>query len=62
VRKHELPALPLFFKVWFAFIACLVGAGFVGLGFLVHGAVSAGPEGLGRAVGSVLKGIEQGRQ
>lgn len=54
--------MPLFFKLWFAFVACiavtLIGATL----YLGAMAISAGPEGLGRAIGAVLKGIDDGRK
>jgi hypothetical protein len=54
--------IPLGFKIWFAFVACLMVGFAVVTGLLVYSVISAGPEGIGREVGRIMKGIEDGRR
>jgi len=58
--------MPLFFKLWFAFVALLAVSMFAAIGYVLVSIVQMGPEGIGRAVGSVIssaeKGFEQGRK
>jgi len=62
-RRHKPAPFPgLFLKLWFGFIAAMVVSVFVAGGFLLYSVASSGPEGIGRAIGSVIKGIDQGRQ
>mgnify|MGYP001055550380 CR=1 FL=1 len=53
---------PLFFKLWFAFIALLVATIFGGVLYVMVLAISHGPEGIGREVGLFLRGIEEGQR
>lgn len=56
------PTTPLFFKVWFAFIALLIATIFGGVFYVIVLAISHGPEGIGREVGHFLRGIEEGQR
>lgn len=49
--------MPLFFKLWFAFIFCIILTIMGATGYVAYSALQAGPEGLGRAIGSVIKGV-----
>ena len=56
------PSIPIFFKLWFGFIA-LLAVGMIGaMIWLAAQIVSAGPEGIGREVGRFIKGIDDGRK
>lgn len=58
----QRPSIPLFFKLWFGFIA-LIAVTIIGSAiYLGAQAISAGPEGIGRAIGSVIKGIDEARR
>jgi hypothetical protein len=62
MRQFERPGIPIFFKLWFAFVA-LIAISIMGA--TVYAGVSvlqAGPEGIGKAIGSVIKGIDEGRK
>lgn len=56
------PKFPLWFKIWFGAIAAFVVCWFLAAGYLLSQVVAAGPEGIGREIGALLKGIDQGRQ
>jgi hypothetical protein len=56
------PGFPLFMKVWFAFIAFLAISMLASVAYFASQIVSAGPEGIGHAIGSIVKGIDQGRK
>ena len=62
MRRFERPGIPIFFKMWFAFVATVAIAIMVGTIYFGAQVISAGPEGVGRAIGSVLKGIDDGRK
>lgn len=60
--RLQEPKMPLFFKLWFTFVALLVVSIFAGTVYVIGSALQAGPEGLGRAIGAVIKGIDDGRK
>jgi hypothetical protein len=64
--RLQEPKMPLFFKLWFAFIAILVVSTFAATGYVLVSIAQMGPEGIGRAVGSIIgsaeKGFDQGRK
>ena len=53
---------PIWFKLWFAFvfflIVCIVGS----VGYVLMQVAKAGPEGIGRQIGAVIKGINDGQK
>lgn len=51
--------MPLFFKIWFGFIACLMVAGIGGGVAVVMNLADAGPEGIGRVVGTFARGFNE---
>jgi len=53
---------PIFFKVWFAFVGLLAISIMDGTFYVLFQAVKAGPEGVGREVGSFIKGVKDGSQ
>jgi hypothetical protein len=60
---HEFnQPFPLFFKLWFGFIAALAICIVLGVGYVVYTVANAGDEGIGRSIGRVIKGIEDGRR
>lgn len=61
-RSNSAFETPLFFKLWFAFVAGCIICLFAGMIYVGTQAVSAGPEGVGRTIGGVIKGIDEGRK
>lgn len=49
-------------RIWFATVFTASGIFFVVVFFLLFNFVAQGPESMGRAVGSFIKGIEEGRK
>lgn len=50
---------PLFFKLWFAFVGSLALSIMGGTIYVLVSVVQAGPEGIGRQVGAVVKGFNE---
>jgi hypothetical protein len=59
---HSRPGIPLFFKLWFAFVALLALSIIGGVAYVLVSVASHGPEGLGREVGHFLRGIKEGQR
>jgi hypothetical protein len=58
-RNHDHMKMPLFFKLWFAFIATLVLCVFGAVGWTFFQVVQAGPEGLAKVVGSAVRAYHE---
>lgn len=50
---------PLFFKLWFGFIATMILAGFAFFIYLGVQVVQAGPEGVGQTIGAIVRGFNE---
>lgn len=61
-NDHFTMRTPLFFKLWFGFVVSCIIAVFFVTGYLLFTVASAGPEGIGRAIGAIVKGIDEGRK
>jgi hypothetical protein len=48
--------------IFIGFVFCVIVAFWVGLGYVAYNGYQAGPDGLGRAVGKFIGGIESGRK
>jgi hypothetical protein len=59
---RDRQSMPLFFKLWFAFVALLIAAIISGWLYMIASVVSQGPEGIGREVGRFLRGVEEGQR
>ena len=59
---HSRPGIPLFFKLWFAFVALLALTIIGGVAYVLVSVASHGPEGIGREVGRFIRGIEDGQR
>lgn len=53
---------PIFFKIWFAFVGLLALSIMAGTFYVLFQVAKAGPEGIGREVGSFIKGVKDGSQ
>lgn len=62
MKRHFDPGIPLFFKLWFGFVACLAISVFIGFGYFIFSVASAGPEGIGKSIGAVVRGFEEARR
>lgn len=59
---NRRPRLPIFFKLWFAFVAvCGIGVigGFI---YLLAAVIEAGPEGIGAELGRAVKAFNEAAQ
>lgn len=54
--------MPLGFKIWFGFVGLLAMSIMAGTFYVLFQVVKAGPEGIGREVGSFIKGVKDGSQ
>jgi uncharacterized membrane protein YczE len=62
MRHMREPTFPLFFKLWFAFVALTI-IGIFGTGiYLAASIISSGPDGIGRAIGQFIKSVDEGRR
>ena len=50
--------MPLFFKLWFAFIICVIILTFSTAGYVIYSAIS-GPEVVGQFFGRIVSGFEK---
>jgi hypothetical protein len=55
----ELPKIPLFFKIWFVFVALLCATVFAGVALTVINVLNAGPEGIGQAAGAFVRAFNE---
>lgn len=62
MRDRFDPGFPLFFKLWFGFVAGLAVLMIASVVYVTAQVVSAGPEGWGRVIGTILKSVEEGRR
>lgn len=49
---------PIGFKLWFGLVGTIVVCVWIGVGYVAYSAIKAGPEGIGRAIGEVIKGVK----
>jgi len=54
--------MPLFFKLWFAFVACIALTIMGGTFYVLFQVVKAGPEGIGREIGAFVKSVKDASQ
>jgi hypothetical protein len=57
---RDVHKVPLFFKLWFAFIAVMMVAVFAFVAWAIIGAVIMGPEAVGQLIGSVGGSVVRG--
>lgn len=60
-RPHGL-RVPLFFRLWFGFVALIVFAIFGAAIFIGYTIIEAGPEGVARTLGEAVKAFEEARR
>lgn len=58
-KKNDIFEIPLFFKLWFAFIAFIVICIISGTFYIGYSAIKAGPEGVGTYVGQIIKSYNE---
>lgn len=58
-QPHRRPGIPLFFKLWFAFVAALALAI---IGGAIYAAITITPADVGRAIGSAVHAFEEVRR
>jgi hypothetical protein len=58
-RNNAFGRIPIFFKIWFGFVA-LVMVAILGFGaWAVTGLVNAGPDAIGRAAGQAMRAYNE---
>lgn len=55
----NLHGIPLFFKIWFVFVASLAVTIIAGVAYLGISVIQSGPEGVGREIGKIVKSYRE---
>lgn len=58
-KDRDIFAIPLFFKLWFGFVALIAVSIISGTFYFGYLALKAGPEGIGTAVGQIVKSYNE---
>jgi hypothetical protein len=61
MRRFNDHSMPLFFKLWFGFVA-LIAVSMIGLTVALVITMAADPAGMGRFAGEIVRGFDEARQ